>query len=660
MAHIDFLSPISVIPGFGEKRLEAFRESGIIRVEDLLYHFPRKYLDKTKSITLSEAEAFLGEFCLVSGVITSLRLVKGSRLHITISDNIATLDLLWFSGVSYVEKLLSVGQTISAYGEIKKFHQCQMVHPELTLNEDGSQYPFEPRYPLTGAMRKVKIGQKRILQAVEWLFKNLRHCKESLPKELEEKYGFPSLRDVLHAIHFPQEVQTLEIWFRRIQYEELYQLALHLRWMQKDYRLPGRKMEGTFLQEAFIKRLPFTLTIEQLQVVDELAADSNSAKRMHRLLQGDVGSGKTVTAFIATLPALQSGYQVAWLAPTTVLAKQSFRQIKEWLASLDFTVELLTGSTSPKESREIIRGLTLGTIHFVVGTHAILQDRVAFASLGMVVVDEQHRFGAEQRLILQKRERACDLLMMSATPIPQSLAATLYSDLDLTTIKTLPAGRKEIKTHLVAEEKRAGMEQFIFDRIKHGEQAYWIVPRIESTKESCNELSDIEARYKQLCSGLFQNVAVGVLHGQMKEVEKQSIMELFSEGKLQLLIATTVVEVGVNVPNATVIVIENSERFGLAQLHQLRGRVGRGSLQSWAFLLGGATMQKNAIDRLLQFCAAKDGFEIAELDLVSRGAGEVTGFRQSGFSELRFSDILEHADLFQEIQKDIDRLLLPS
>jgi len=381
---------------------------------------------------------------------------------------------------------------------------------------------------------------------------------------------------------------------------------------------------------------------------------------MHHLLQGDVGCGKTVVAFVATLPALESGFQVAWITPTEVLAKQSFREIEAWLLPLGITPVLLTGSTSAQDKRVIIRGLKMGTIPFVVGTHSLLQDQVGFDRLRMVVVDEQHRFGAEQRLKLQQKSPIADLLMMSATPIPQSLASTIYSDLELVTIRSLPNGRKKIKTHLVAEEKRSGMEQFVVDRVQnHSERAFWVVPRIESTDDEGNELADIEQRFKQLTSGPFQGISVAVVHGGMSAIEKEQAMYRFALGESPILLATTVIEVGVNIPEATVMIIENSERFGLAQLHQLRGRVGRSSRESWAFLLGARSLSEETVDRLKRFTEAEDGFEIAELDLSLRGTGQVSGFRQSGFSELQFSNILEDASLFRQVVDDIDQVLQP-
>lgn len=658
---VDFLSPISVIPGFGEKRVEALRESGIYRAEDLLYYLPRRYLNKTEFVPIANLAEKEGESCMVSGEITAVRVERGkrSRLRVALRDDSGTMELLWFSGLGYLRKILTTGRKITVLGKPKRFVKFQMVHPEIDFpDQQGESFSFEPRYSLTQKMRDAKVGQKRLRDAISWLFKNIRHFPRKIPEELEARYRFPDLNEVLYHLHFPNNPDENDTWVERLIYEELYQTALNLRWTGREFKLPGRVMESHTLQDNFIQSLPFELTEGQREVIELMKAESASKKRMHRLLQGDVGSGKTVTAFITSLPALESGFQVGWLAPTAVLADQIYDNIKNWLAPFDYGVELLTGATSAAKKREILHGLKTGTIHYVVGTHALIQDRVGFHNLGFVVVDEQHRFGVKQRLALQKKGESCDTLMMSATPIPNSLASTIYSDLELTTIKSMPKGRIPIKSHLVPETKRSDMEQFVLERIeKHNEKVFWIVPRIESVEDDFNELTDIENRLKQLTKGTFKKVKVSVLHGQMSAAEKEDAMTEFAGSKSSLLLATTVVEVGVNIPEATVIVIENSERFGLAQLHQLRGRVGRSNLQSWAFFLMANSVAEESVDRVSRFIEAKDGFEIAELDLSLRGTGEIAGFKQSGFSELRFSNIIEQADLFREIQADIDKIM---
>lgn len=659
---VDFLSPLSVIPGFGEKRIDALRESGLSTVGDLLYRLPRRHLNRSEVTPIAHLHQYEGTSCTVSGEVTTARVERGrrNRFRVMLKDDSGVMELIWFNSVSYLSKSIRPGVILQATGTPKLYQRFQMAHPEIAIEngEEAGGYPFEPRYSLSDAMRAAKIGQKRLIDAIAWLFKNVTHFPEKLPAPLEKRYRFPSLRDSLYRVHFPEDPRQNDHWMERIKYEELYQTALTLRWIRRDFSLPGTAMHGEELREQFLQTLPFSLTAEQQKAVISLSKESGSPQRMHRLLQGDVGCGKTVTAFIATLPALQSGFQVAWIAPTEVLARQSFKEISAWLEPLGFTPRLMTGSTPVKEKRILLHDLKAGTIPFIVGTHSLLQERVGFNALRMIVVDEQHRFGAQQRLALQQKSPSADLLMMSATPIPQSLAATVYSDLNLLTIKALPNGRKPIKTHLVAEQKRADMEQFILQRIQQkGERIFWIVPRIESVEDDANELADIESRFTQLTTGPFRGISAAVVHGGMGSAEKEEAMSRFASGDISLLIATTVIEVGINVPEATVMVIENSERFGLAQLHQLRGRVGRGNLDSWAFLLGSSSLSEESVERLQQFTNAADGFEIAELDLRLRGTGQVAGFRQSGFSELQFCNILDDADMFQQAVEDIDTIL---
>ncbi len=655
---LDFLSPLSVIPGLGPKRLEALRAAGLERVEDLLYHFPRRWLNKSKTVPIGEL--IDDEAALVRGEVTAVRVERGrrSRLRVGIKDGSGTMELLWFQGFGFLRKAIQPGKTITAYGKPSRFTRMQMVHPEVDLggSDADEQIPFEPRYPLTGALRDAKVGQKRLKDAILWLFTNLRHFPRKLPEQLEKNYDLPSLREALFFSHFPRDLDQNDHWFERIIVEELYEMALSLRWNRKDFGLPGRPMKGAALQKEFVASLPFELTEDQRAVLRALAEVSASELRMHHLLQGDVGSGKTVTAFVAALPALAAGFQVAWLAPTTVLAEQSFKEIEAWLEPLGYAPKLLTGGTKAAERRQIHRSLALGELTFVVGTHAIISDKVSFGKLGMVVVDEQHRFGSEQRLKLQKKESRADLLMMSATPIPASLAATVYSDLEALSIRSMPKGRKVIKSHLVAPQKRADMLGFFKERLAAGEQCYWVVPRIDSVEDECNDLADLEGREIEIRK-LLPEAKLEVVHGRMKDAEKEAAMLRFSSGESRMLLATTVIEVGVNVPNATVMVIENCERFGLAQLHQLRGRVGRSSLQSWCLLLPGLHAPEESVERLQKFCETTDGFAIAELDLTMRGTGEVLGNRQSGFSDIKYCNILERADQFREIKDFLDRML---
>jgi ATP-dependent DNA helicase RecG len=423
--------------------------------------------------------------------------------------------------------------------------------------------------------------------------------------------------------------------------------------------LPGRSLVPGNLPELLRAQIPFTLTEEQEKAVSILNADSASSRRMHRLLQGDVGSGKTIVGLFACLPALNHGLQVAWLAPTEILAQQTFTRLGGWLEKMHISNVLLTGSLVSAKKKEIAADLRLGKILFVVGTHALIQESVSFSQLGMIVIDEQHRFGSQQRLSIQQKDPAADFLLMSATPIPQTLAKTVYGDLDIVTIPSLPARRNPVSTHVVPEEKRSAMDLFVKKELmENGSQAFYVVPRIDSVTDEIKGMKDIETVMKDLERGVLSAVPRAAIHGKIDAEEKARIMRRFAAGEIRLLVATTVVEVGIDVPNATVMIIEHADRFGLSQLHQLRGRVGRGPKKGYAFLLSTIADTEQAHKRLKKFCAVHDGFEIAELDLALRGPGEVSGFRQSGWDELQIADILRDADLFREIQEELDMLLM--
>lgn len=659
---VDFLSPLTVIPGFGEKRVEALHHSGIKTVSDFIFNLPQRYVDKSSSTTIANISADVAYPVTLEGEIVEITHPHGNRgvMSAILEDETGSIELIWFNGIRFIKQKIFESALVRVHGTPSIRKNLQVVHPDIDLiKEDcGPLLSFIPRYRLTNAMREAKLSQEKIIQAISWLFKNISHFPEKLPDKLEARYRFPSLKESLKELHFPTDPNQQERWLERIRYEELYQTALHLRWSRKNFELPGVKMPGRDIQSQFLKSLPYSLTPDQKTAITSLYEITSSSKRMHMLLQGDVGCGKTVTAFAATLPVLENGFQVAWITPTAVLAQQTYEEITAWLAPLGITPALLTGSTSLKEKRVIIRGLKTGEISYVVGTHALLQSQVDFKTLRMIVIDEQHRFGVEQRLTLQHKAPAADLLMMSATPIPKTLASTIYRDLDLTTIQYVPSERSTIHTHLVPPQKLNDMEQFIYHRItEHNEQIFWIVPRIESDVDNINDLANTEERLKQLQAGQLKDIPMEVMHGELSPEIRANVLKRFKSGDSKLLIATTVIEVGINIPNATVIVIENGERFGLAQLHQLRGRVGRSEKQSWAFLLESETISESARNRLSQFIDAKDGFEIAELDLKLRNAGEIAGVRQSGYSELQHCDIIRDFKLFEQVVSDINTLM---
>jgi len=659
---LDFLSPVSLVPGLGPRRIAALRESGIETIRDLLYHFPRRYIDRSVIVPISRLNTHVGQTCCVIGVVTRTRVERGRnmRFRIQVTDDSGSFEALWFHGIPFLRTSIRTGQRYLFTGAVSHYGVVQMVHPvieQLGASGGAPDIAYLPQYPLTEAMREAGFGQKGLLRAIRWIIDNLKHYPQVLPQHIERKKGFPTLQECLRRLHLPENPADRERYAARLRYEELYQLALTLRWSRRKFALPGRPMKPGTMAETLKAALPFRLTEDQEAAIRKLYDDAAADRRMHRLLHGDVGSGKTIVALFACLPALNEGLQVAWMAPTEVLASQTARRISAWLSPLGIKVQEFRGGISASDRQQVLRDLGSGVCRFVVGTHALLQPGVRFARLGMIVIDEQHKFGAEQRLRLAEKDAASDFLLMSATPIPQTLAKTLYGDLDITTIRSLPEGRQPVSTHIVPEAKRADMEQYIAGQIgREGKQAYYLVPRIESCDEG-EKMRDINDVFASLERGPLASTPKAMIHGRMKSEEKDEVMRKFGRGEVKLLIATTLIEVGIDVEAATLMVIENAERFGLSQLHQLRGRVGRGKKQGYCFLMTGQQIDEDCRRRLESFCMMHDGFAIAELDLRLRGPGDVVGYRQTGWEDLKAADIVRDADLFKEIQEEVDRLL---
>lgn len=653
---IDFLSPLSMVEGLGPKRVSAFRESGIETAGDLLYHFPRTYLDRSHIVPLNDLGEYLNRTCTISGIVERARIERGRRprLRVLLSDGSGSIELLWFAGVTIFRNMLTPGTEIIATGKVSAYKHMQMVHPMVERTGGKGVRPFFPIYSISEPMRGAGISHRLISKAVHWFLGSISRFPQVIPGPIEKKRRFPPLGQCLREVHMPSDPSKLEEYLQRLRYEELFRLALTLRWSRRKFALPGRPMVPGGLDGRFRKQLPFALTDEQEKAIQTLYADAASDRRMHRLLQGDVGSGKTLTAFFACFPALAAGLQAAWLAPTEVLALQTFGVVSSWLAPLGFRAELLKSGVAAEDRHRITAGLASGGTRFVVGTHALLQPQVKFKQLGMIVIDEQHKFGAAQRLTMQEKDLASDFLLMSATPIPQTLAKTLYGDLDIVTILKPPPGRRPVETYCVPESRRNDMERFVFKEIKErGASAYYVVPRIEHD-ESLETIRDAETAFAELRKGAFEGIPCGCLHGRMTSDEKERVMKSFAAGAIKLLVSTTVVEVGVDVPAATVMIIENAERFGMAQLHQLRGRVGRGKEKSYCFLLTPPGTDSAGTERLSFFSRHHDGFMIAEMDLTLRGPGEVAGFRQTGWEDLQLADIVRDAGLFRQIQEEIE------
>ncbi|MDR0307973.1 MAG: ATP-dependent DNA helicase RecG [Chitinispirillales bacterium] len=659
VSQLDFLSSLSLIPGLGPRRLQALDAAGLKTVGDLLYYYPVKYIDRSKQVALKDVSMFRDSVVTVSGTVERVRLEPGRkiRFRIMIRDESGSLEVMWFAGAVYQSKNIKTGDTLFLTGKINHYAKDQMVHP--IVEKVGTQSGISPVlaiYSIKETMREAGINQKQLHKSIEWIFKNLKHYPQVLPAAIEQKHEFAPLKECLYNIHLPENFSDIDKYKLRLKYEELYKLALALRWNKRKFALPGYSMTAGGLDKKLRAALPFTLTDSQEQAVKILYDDAAKSSRMHRLLQGDVGSGKTVTALMASLPALNTGRQVAWMAPTDVLARQTHATLQKYLDPLGFGVGYLGGGSSP-EKTEILKKLASGELQFVVGTHALFMPSVRFYKLGMIVIDEQHKFGASQRLSLQEKGPQSDFLLMSATPIPQTLAKTLYGDLDTVEIRQ-PSSRIPVSTHIVPTSKRGDMENFLFERIQNKSRVFYVVPRIEQDEdeEGSSTLRTVDSVAEKLKAGPLSSVPVIRLHGQMSSEEREDAVSMFKNGKHGILVSTTIIEVGVDVIDANVMVIENPEFFGLAQLHQIRGRVGRGDEQSYCFLLPGGLNNEKFLERLNFLRGCHDGFAIAEWDLLNRGPGDVCGSRQSGWDDLKTANILEDAELFREILQETNAL----
>ncbi len=660
-SHIDFLSPVSIVPRLGPRRVQALRASGIETVGELLHYFPRRYIDRSTLVPIGRLGAHIGHETTVAGTVTQSRVERGrrSRLRVTVVDDSGGMEAVWFHGLSYLRTQVAQGTRVLLTGKPSRYAGIQMVHPQVEqLHEgrDGPELVYQPQYRITLAMKEAGIGQKTLRQAIAWLVKNVKHYPATLPNTIERSKGFVPLAACIAKLHAPDSLSELERYRRRIRYEHLYAIALSLRWNRRSFSLPGRALPSGKLTAALESNLTFALTAEQRRAIAQLHADAADNRRMHRLLQGDVGCGKTVVAAFACLPALENGCQVAWMAPTEVLARQTFAVLERMFRPLGIEPALLTGSVRGKS--EVSAGLRQGGVPLVVGTHALLQPSVTFAKLGMIVIDEQHRFGIEQRTQLQQKGTCADFLLMSATPIPQTLARTIYNDLDIVTIRGLPPGRRPVRTHCVPNARRGAMEAFIREHIEeYGAQVYYVVPRIDASDEEESEVKSLLSMYDGLVCGPFSGVPSALVHGRLPAEEKERAVAGFAAGRIKLLAATTVVEVGIDAPGATIMVIEDADRFGLSALHQLRGRVGRSGSQAYCFLLCSSSAQPDtAGERLRKFCRNHDGFALAELDLKLRGPGHLKGSRQSGWDDQEMAAVLEELDLFREVQGEVEAL----
>ena len=643
---------IEYLKGVGPNRADLLnKELKIFTFQDLLYFFPNRYIDRSRFYKISDLPKNNSEVQL-KGQITNVEIIpqkSSKRLVAIFSDGENTIELLWFRGYKWIKESLKKNVPYIIFGRINWFKgKPNIPHPEMDLESEFIKRPsqkLKPIYPSTENLLSKGMSQRVILNLLINLFNEFKtDLGESLPDYLIKKYNFIGKHEAIRNIHFPENQKTLSVAQERLKFEELFyiQLQLILKNNRRKKKIKGLvfKKVGDSFNSFFKTSLSFELTNAQKTVIKEIRKDLGSGRQMNRLLQGDVGSGKTIVGLMSMLIAFDNGYQSCIMAPTEILAQQHFQSISKFLSNLDITVELLTGNTKKSHRDLINKNLKNGKLNLLIGTHSIIEEKVNFLNLGLAIIDEQHRFGVAQRARLWKKNiTPPHVLVMTATPIPRTLAMTLYGDLDVSVINELPPGRKEVKTYHQFDSNRLKVYKFIREEIKSGAQVYIVYPLIqESEKMDYKDLMDgYESISRYFPPPEFQ---ISVVHGKMKSSDKEYEMNRFIKRQTNIMVATTVIEVGVNVTNASVMIIESSERFGLSQLHQLRGRVGRGNKQSYCILMSDKKLSQDARKRLKTMTQTNNGFKIAETDLTIRGPGNIMGTEQSGVLKLKIADLI--------------------
>lgn len=659
---------VKYLPGVGPQRAAILnKELNIYSLRDLLYYFPYKYVDRSRLYYIHEIDGNMPYIQLRGRILSFEMFGEGRQRRLVghFSDGTGVVDLVWFQGLKYITGKYKASEEYIVFGKPTVFNgRINVAHPdidsaqELTLSTMGLQ----PYYNTTEKMKRTSLNSHALEKLMKNLFQALQKesFEETLSPSLIAAHQLMPLTDALYNIHFPQNPELLRKAQYRLKFEELFYVQLNILRYTKERRNKFRGLVfervGEIFNTFYAHHLPFQLTGAQKRVIKEMRRDMGSGRQMNRLLQGDVGSGKTLVALMTMLIALDNGFQACMMAPTEILATQHYETIRRFLNGMSVRVELLTGNVKGKRRETILRDLLTGDVHILIGTHAVIEDTVNFSSLGLVVIDEQHRFGVAQRAKLwAKNTRPPHVLVMTATPIPRTLAMTLYGDLDVSVIDELPPGRKPIQTIHQFDNRRKSMYEFMRKQIQEGRQVYIVYPLIQESEKM--DIKNLEEGYMHVCEE-FPEYKVSKVHGKMKPAEKEEEMQRFLANETQIMVATTVIEVGVNVPNASVMAIENAERFGLSQLHQLRGRVGRGADQSYCILVTGYKLTEETRKRIEIMVQTNDGFEIAEADLKLRGPGDLEGTQQSGVAfDLKIADIAKDGQLLQYVREIAERLL---
>lgn len=664
-------SPIEYLKGVGPAKGELLKkELNLFTLHDLLHQFPYRYIDRTQFYQIGELHEESGEV-QIKGILRKLATVgegRKKRLTGVLRDDSGVMELVWFTGASWIEKSLTVGMEYVVYGRVGSYNrQLNMAHPEMEPANEGNsreEGAFSPVYSSTEKLNSRGLNARVRRKLVQNLLERLtpQDLPENLPAYLVQKFKLPGRFDAMRQIHFPRTEAEMNAARNRLKFEELFFIQMRLLQLKRRRRelVKGFAFEtvGDYFNRFYTEKLPFELTGAQKRVIREIRRDMGAGVQMNRLLQGDVGSGKTMVGLLCMLIALDNGFQACMMAPTEILAQQHFNSISQYMEGMEVGIGFLTGNVKGKARKAVLEGLADGSIRIVVGTHALIEPGVVFHRLGLAITDEQHRFGVEQRSKLWAKSSPFPphVLVMTATPIPRTLAMTLYGDLEVSVIDELPPGRKPVETSHRTESHRLRVLGFMREQIGLGRQVYVVYPLIEESEKL--DLLNLEQGYEALTREFPPpQYQISVVHGKMKAADKDFEMQRFAAGVTQIMVATTVIEVGVNVPNASVMVIENTERFGLSQLHQLRGRVGRGAEQSYCILMTGYKLSKEGRERIQTMVRTNNGFEIAEADLKLRGPGDLEGTRQSGILDLHIADLAKDGAILQTARNVAIRIL---